>query len=100
MAASKGGLLFIAAVAAIFVLAARSNWAQNQLNLGFHTFQDSRGVTVLSPDIGLDKDFTDRTGLRMKFGVDAISAASDSCARCHPEGANNSRVSLGVSMLH
>jgi hypothetical protein len=86
-------------VAAIFVLAARSNWAQNQLNLGFHTFQDSRGVTVLSPDIGLDKDFTDRTGLRVKFGVDAISAASDSCARCHPEGANNSRVSLGVSML-
>src|SRR4051812_21962794 len=27
----------------------------------------------------------------MKFGVDAISAASDSCARCHPDGANNGR---------
>ena len=99
VAASKRGLLLIAAAAAIVVLAARYNWAQNQLNVGFHTFQDSRGVTVLSPDVGLDKDFTDRTGLRVKFGVDAISAASDSCARCHPEGATNSRVSLGVSML-
>lgn len=99
MAASKRGLFLIAAAAALFVLAARYDWAQNQFNVGFHMFQDSRGVTVLSPDIGLDKDFTDRTGLRVKFGVDAISAASDSCARCHAEGATNSRVALGVSVL-
>ncbi len=68
------------------------NWAQNQLDLSFHAFQDTRGVTVLSPDANLTKDFSDRTSLKVRFGVDAISAASDSCARCHPDGANNGRV--------
>ena len=65
----------------------------------FHSFQDSRGVTVLSPDVSYNRDFTDRTAVRIKFGVDAISAASDSCARCHPDGANNGRVVLGASMV-
>jgi hypothetical protein len=39
--------------------------------------QDSRGVTVLSPDATFAKGFTHRTVIKMKFGVDAISAASD-----------------------
>jgi hypothetical protein len=73
--------------------------AQNDFSISFHTFQDTRGVTVLSPDIAVNKDFTDRTALRIKFGVDAITAASDSCARCHPGGTNNGRVVGGVSMV-
>ena len=62
-----------------------------EISIFFHGFQDSRGVTVLSPTVDLSKDFTDRTNLKFKFGVDAISASSDSCARCHPDGANSGR---------
>lgn len=62
-----------------------------EINIFFHTFQDSRGVTVLSPTVDLVKDFTDRTSIKAKFGVDAISASSDSCARCHPDGAHSGR---------
>ena len=76
-----------------------SNWAQNQLDVSFHSFQDTRGVTVLSPDASLSKDFTDRTSLKVKFGVDAISAASDSCARCHPSGANNGRFVTSANVI-
>jgi hypothetical protein len=67
-----------------------------EINIFFHGFQDSRGVTVLSPSVDLAKDFTDRTSLKFKFGVDAISASSDSCARCHPDGINSAR---GVGSL-
>lgn len=74
------------------------DWAQNFVQLQFHSFQDSRGVTVLSPLIDLDKDFTDRTGLKVKFGVDGITAASDSCARCHGDNANNHRTFVDVSL--
>jgi len=52
---------------------------------------------VLSPTVNLDQDFTDRTSLRVNFGVDAISAASDSCARCHREGVNTRRQEVGLS---
>ncbi|MEZ5420352.1 MAG: DUF3570 domain-containing protein [Vicinamibacterales bacterium] len=69
------------------------------LDIQFHGFTDSRGVTVLSPSVDFDRDFTDRMGLRLRFGVDAISAASDSCIRCHPEGAHNQRVFLNGSLL-
>ena len=79
--------------------AAAYNWAQNQLDVSFHTFQDSRGVTVLSPDASFSRDFTDRTALKVRFGVDSISAASDSCARCHPNGANNGRFVGGVNVV-
>jgi hypothetical protein len=34
----------------------------------------------------------------VNFGVDAISAASDSCARCHREGVNSRRQDGGVSV--
>lgn len=84
--------------ASALALATAPNWAQNVVRLQFHTFQDSRGVTVLSPFVDFDKDFTDRTGLKVKFGVDGISAASDSCARCHPDGANNARTFADVSV--
>jgi hypothetical protein len=84
---------------ALVLFAAGYDWAQNQLEISFHAFQDSRGVTVLSPDANFSKDFTDRTALKVKFGVDAISAASDSCARCHPDGANNGRFVGGVSVV-
>jgi len=86
-----------AVAAAAALLLAVSIWADNVLNIGIHTFQDSRGVTVLAPVVDLDKDFTERSGLKAKFGVDAITAASDSCARCHPDGANNQRIYGDVS---
>jgi hypothetical protein len=79
-------------MAAVLMLAAASIWADNILNFALHGFQDSRGVTVLSPIADLSKDFTDRSSLKARFGVDAISAASDSCARCHPEGGHNARM--------
>lgn len=73
-------------------------WAEDELNVQFHAFQDSRDATVLSPTVDLTRDFTDRTSLRAKFGVDAISAASDSCVRCHRPGANDMRVVGGASL--
>jgi Protein of unknown function (DUF3570) len=92
------GLVTIAALA----LAATFNWAQNgpqnSVDVQFHAFQDTRSVTVLTPTIDLTKDFTDRSTLRVNFGVDAISAASDSCARCHREGVNSLREVGGLSV--
>lgn len=89
-------LVALSAVAALLVVAA-SLRADNVVTIGLHGFQDSRTVTVLSPVADLDKDFTDRSGLKARFGVDAITAASDSCARCHPQGANNQRSFVDAS---
>lgn len=72
---------------------------EESYGISFHTFTDSRGVTVLSPTGDLSRDFTPRTGLRASFGVDAISAPSDSCARCHPEGAQNERAFVNASLF-
>ncbi len=69
-----------------------------EISIFFHGFQDSRGVTVLSPSVDLSKDFTDRTNLKFKFGVDAISASSDSCARCHPDGITSGRAVGSLSV--
>ena len=55
-------------------------------------------MTVLSPTVDLSQDFTERTSLRVNFGVDAISAASDSCVRCHREGVNSRRQEAGLSV--
>jgi uncharacterized protein DUF3570 len=91
-------LTLVAAAAAAFSLVAARNWAQtNEVNVQFHGFQDVRGVTVLSPTVDLTQDFTDRTSLRINYGVDAISAASDSCARCHRDGVNSHRQEFGFS---
>jgi hypothetical protein len=90
----------VAATAAIAAVATR-DWAQvqsNEVDVQFHAFQDSRTVTVLSPTVDLNKDFTERTSLRVNFGVDAISAASDSCARCHRDGVNSRRQVGGLSV--
>jgi hypothetical protein len=76
------------------------DWAQDELNVQFHAFQDSRDATILSPTVDLGKDFTDRTSLRVRFGLDAISAASDSCVRCHRPGATDKRIVGGVSVTH
>jgi hypothetical protein len=85
--------------AAAFALVAGRNGAQtNDVNIQFHSFQDTRGVTVLSPTVDFDRDFTDRTALRASFGVDAISAASDSCARCHRDGISSRRQVVGASV--
>ena len=47
-----------------FSLVARRNWAQNnEMNVQIHGFQDTRGVTVLSPTVDLTQDFTERTQL-------------------------------------
>ncbi len=92
-----GGVLLAAALG--FSRGAVAEQQEPALNIQFHGFTDSRGVTVLSPTVDLDRDFTDRTGLRVRFGVDAISAASDSCIRCHPEGAHNQRVYGSTSFL-
>jgi len=90
--------MVIAAAALAFLLVAARNWAQNnEVNVLGHAFQDSRGVTVLSPTVELTQDFTDRTSLRLKYGVDSIWAASESCMRCHPKGADNLRQELGLS---
>lgn len=89
----------IAALAAILALLGPAyGRAQSELNVQFHHFQDTRGVTVLSPTVDLSQDFTDRTTLRGSFGVDAISAASDSCARCHRQGVNSHRRVASASM--
>ncbi len=95
---SRRVLIAALAIAASAATAAR-NWAQNEINVQFHAFQDSRGVTVLSPAVDLTRDFTDRTGIRVKFGVDSITAASDSCARCHQNGAKNGRVSFSGTVV-
>jgi hypothetical protein len=89
----------LAGVAAVgFLLVAERNSAQNnEMNVQFHGFQDTRGVTVLSPTIDLSQDFTERTSLRVNYGVDAISAASDSCARCHRDGIRSHRQEFGLS---
>jgi hypothetical protein len=80
-------------------LVAGRNWAQNnEVNVQFHAFQDSRGVTVLTPSVDLSRDFTDRTSLRLNYGVDEISAASDSCARCHHDGVSSHRQVGGLSV--
>ena len=97
MAASRRRVVVTGAATSLLLLAAAGyNWAQNQLDVSFHAFQDTRGVTVLSPDANFTKDFTDRTSVKLKFGVDAISAASDSCARCHADGATNGRATAQI----
>jgi hypothetical protein len=87
----RGPLVAGGAATLVLALAAGSNWAQQGVDVRFHSFQDTRGVTVLEPMVDLDKDFTDRTGLKLKFGIDAVSAASDACARCHPDGSHSQR---------
>ena len=90
---------FVLSAAAVFLFVAGRNWAQqNDVNVQFHGFQDTRGVTVLSPTVDLTQDYTERTSLRVNYGVDAISAASDSCARCHREGVNSHRQEVGLSV--
>jgi hypothetical protein len=74
------------------------DWAEDEVNVQFHGFEDSRDATVLSPTVDLSKDFTDRTSLKAKFGLDAISAASDSCVRCHRPGAHDTRLVGGASL--
>ena len=71
--------------------------AQNDVSVQFHAFQDSRGVTVLTPDVDLNRDLTDRSSLRLKFGVDAITSASDSCIRCHPGGEHDQRITASAA---
>jgi len=88
----------VATAAAAFSLVAASNWAQNnEANIQFHGFQDVRGVTVLSPTVDLAQDYTERTSLRINYGLDSISAASDSCVRCHRDGVNSHRQEFGFS---
>ena len=67
------------------------------MNVQFHGFQDVRGVTVLSPTVDLTQDYTERTNLRVNYGLDTISAASDSCVRCHNDGVNSHRQVFGLS---
>jgi hypothetical protein len=74
------------------------NWADNEINVHFHAFQDTRGVTVLAPAGDLSMDFTDRTSLKVKFGVDAVSSASDSCARCHQGSPHDTRRYIDASI--
>ena len=89
-----------AALALLGCFAARRDWAQNnEVNIQFHAFQDTRSVTVLTPAVDLSKDYTDRVTLRVNYALDAISAASDSCARCHRDGVNNRRQVVGFSVL-
>ena len=106
MGASRPALLRVGVASlGLLIWAATCRWAASAqqpdpaLNIQFHGFADSRSVTVLSPTVDLDKDFTNRSALRLRFGVDAISAASDSCIRCHPNGAHNQRTFLNGSLV-
>jgi hypothetical protein len=89
----------VALLAAGLTLATVALQAENELNVQLHGFHDNRGVTVLSPAVDLTKDFTERTSLRASFGVDAVSAASESCERCHQGGASNQRVHLSGALV-
>ena len=91
--AVRHGLFAIAALAGSVGLIR----AQNDVSLQFHAFQDTRGVTVLTPDVDLNRDLTDRSSLRVKFGVDAITSASDSCVRCHPGGEHDRRITASAA---
>src|SRR4029077_16159258 len=42
------------------------------------------------------QDYTERTTVRLNYGLDAISAASDSCVRCHHDGINSHRNQVGL----
>lgn len=63
----------------------------NEIDARFHAFQDTRGVTVLTPTVDVVQDVTDTLSVRGNFAIDAISAASDSCARCHRSGIDSKR---------
>jgi hypothetical protein len=90
---------FVVAGAIAFALMAARNRAQtNEVNVQFHTFQDARGVTVRSPTVDVVQDVTDRVSVRGTYALDAISAASDSCARCHESGVNSHRNVGGLSV--
>ena len=93
-------VLFALAVAAMVGLGlmARGSWAQS--NTPEYPVAASRipRVTVLSPTVDLSQDYTERTSLRVTFGVDAISAASDSCARCHQQGVRSRRQDASFSL--
>ena len=94
----KWSLALIGIAAAAFTLAAGRDFAQNnEATVQFHSFQDVRGVTVLTPTVDLEQDYTERTSLRINYGLDAISAASDSCVRCHRDGVNSHRQVVGLS---
>lgn len=92
-------VVFITGAVFAFALLAERNWAQNnEMNIQVHGFEDTRGVTVLSPTVDLSQDFTERTSLRINYGLDAISAASDSCVRCHRDGIRSHRQVAGLSV--
>ena len=82
-----------------FASLADLNWAQNnEMNVQVHGFDDTRGVTVLSPSVDLAQDYTERTSLRINYGLYAISSASDSCVRCHRDGIRSHRQVAGLSL--
>ena len=82
-----------------FASLTEQNWAQNnEMNIQVHGFEDTRGVTVLSPTVDLSQDYTERTSLRINYGLDVISAASDSCVRCHRDGIRSHRQVAGLSV--
>ena len=63
---SPASLSLLAIAAFTFSLVASHDWAQNnEMNVQYHGFQDTRGVTVLSPTVDLTQDFTERTSLRI-----------------------------------
>jgi len=87
------------ATSVVLAFGVGGDWAQsNEVNVQFHAFEDTRGVTVFSPTVDLAQDFTDRTTLRINYGLDAISAASDSCVRCHRDGVRSHRQVGGLSV--
>src|SRR5262245_39685995 len=69
----------------------------NEVNVQFHGFQDTRDVKVLTPTVDITQDLSNRTSIRGNYAVDAISQASDSCARCHRSGIDTKRHVTGIS---
>src|SRR6185295_1059330 len=70
----------------------------NSAAVTFHAFQDTRGVTVLSPDLSFYRNMSDRTALSMRFGLDAISSSSEACINCHPKGPTNRRLVANLNV--
>ena len=65
------------------------------MNVDFHGFQDTRGVTVLSPTVDLAQDYTERTSLRINYGLDGDLGGVRFVRPLPRDGINSHRQEVG-----
>jgi hypothetical protein len=99
VAANSRGTRAVGVALGVLLATASIESQSNTFDVAFHAFQDSRDVTVLSPDISMERTLNDRTALRAKFGLDAISSPSEACVNCHPKGPTNRRLAGSLSLV-